>query len=310
MVALLWRTKTAIPLPTTVNYEFKQIHEILTDITNSWSINIGHVGPRDAQYTSLGDAWGVGGGAFCHELEYWFHVVWSQETQQQFVAGKIHIFEFIVVILQLAAAIVKYEEQPAKTTMKPLSKLLIRTDNSPSRNWAHKVSAKSERCQLFLSLYAHLIERTPLTIACDHIAGVDNNLADFISRPPLTSHSHADRCEQIFLQEPKLKFYNYFRPSAELLSCLEFRLFTEQWQVNLPLPKSLGQFETVNCITCSCSVIIWTYETTGHVGTKLKKESTSNSLCMPLSWQHVQLCTADPSRQAQLVTTCTILQVF
>ena len=257
MAALLWRTKTAIPLPTAVNYELEQIHKILTDVTNSWSINIGHVVPRDAQYTSLGDACGVGGGASCHELEYWFNIVWSQKTQQQFVAGKIHIniLEFIVVLLQLAAAIVKYEDHSAKTTMQPMSKLLIRTDSSPSRNWAHKVSAKSERGQLFVSLYAHLIERTPLTIACDHIAGVDNNLADFISRPPLTSYSHADCCEQIFLQEPKLKFYSYFRPSAELLSCLESRLFTEQWQVNLPLPRSLGRFETANCIT-SCSVIV------------------------------------------------------
>ena len=183
--------------------------------------------------------------------------MWSEKTQQQFVSGKIHIniLEFIVVLLQLAAAIVKYETQPAETSMQPLSKLLIRTDNSPSRNWAHKVSAKSERGQLFVSLYAHLIERTPLTIACDHIAGVDNNLADFISRPPQTSHSHATRCEQIFLQEPKLKSYSYFRPSAELLSCLESRLFTEQWQVNLPLPKSLGRFEIASCTT-SCSVIV------------------------------------------------------
>ena len=255
--ALLWRTKTAIPLLTAVNYELKQIHETLTKATNSWSINIGHAVPRDAQHTSLGDTCGVGGGVFCHELKYWFDVVWSDKTQQQFVAGKIHInvLEFIVVLLQLAAAIVKYEEHPAKATMQPLSKLLIRTDNSPSRNWAHKVWAKSERGQIFVSLYAHLIERTPLTIACNHIAGVDNNLADFISRPPLTSYSLADRCEQIFLQEPKLKFYSYFRPSAELLSCLESRLFTERWQPNLPLPKLLGRFETANCIT-SCSVIV------------------------------------------------------
>ena len=136
MAALLWRPKTAIPLPTAVNYELKKIHELLFDIKNSWSINIGQVVPRDAQYTSLGDACGVGGGAFCHEVKSWFDVVWSEKTQQQFIAGKIHInvLEFIVVLLQLAAAIVKYETQSAKTLMQPLSKLLIRTDNSPSRN--------------------------------------------------------------------------------------------------------------------------------------------------------------------------------
>ena len=45
-----------------------------------------------------------------------------KKTQQQFVAVKIHInvLDFIVVILQLAAAIGKYEETPTNTIIQPL----------------------------------------------------------------------------------------------------------------------------------------------------------------------------------------------
>jgi hypothetical protein len=256
IAALLWRTKTAIPIPPSVTHELHQLHQHLADTTRPWSISIGHVVPRDPQFTSLGDACGTGGGAFCHELEYWFDILWSTETRTAFVAGQIHInlLEFVVVLLQLAAAVTRAEEAQPITPMPPLSKLLIRTDNSPSRNWAHKVSARSERGQLFVSLYAALLGRTELTVACNHVAGIDNTLADFISRPP-ESISHPDRCKQIFLEEPRLRSYHFFRPSAELLSCLASRLFTEQWQESPPLPKSLGRFEIVDYIT-SCSVTI------------------------------------------------------
>ena len=257
MAALLWRTKSAIGLTEPVIHELQQLYNILADTSRPWSISIGHVVPRDAQFTSIGDACGIGGGAFCHELRFWFDIVWSDRTQSQFVEGKIHInlLEFIVVLIQLAAAICRAEESAAEYSIQPLSKILLRTDNSPSRNWAHKISARSERGQLFVSIYAALLERTTLTVACNHIAGVDNTLADFISRPPVPLYSHPDRCEQIFREEPKLRSYHFFRPSQELLSCLVSRLFTEHWQVNLPLPASLGHFETADCIT-SCSVTI------------------------------------------------------
>ena len=133
----------------------------------------------------LGDACGTGGGAFCDELRYWFDIIWSTRTQQLFNCGQAHIniLEFIVVLLQLAAAITRSEQGflVEGREIKPLHKLLIRSDNSPSCNWAHKVSAKSERGQLFVSIYADLIERTQLTIDCTHVAGSANDLADFIS---------------------------------------------------------------------------------------------------------------------------------
>jgi hypothetical protein len=262
MATLLWKTKSRLHLSKSILFELEQLRTALMDLSRPWSINIGHVITRDAQFTSFGDACGIGGGAYCHDLEYWFDIIWSPHTRLQFNLGTVHInvLEFIVVLLQLAATITRAEQNfilpNTATVIQPLHKLLIRSDNSPSCNWAHKVSAKSERGQLFVSIYADLLDRTQLTIACSHVAEAHNTLADFLSRPssnPPLSHSY--RCSQIFQMEPRLKSYHYFRPHPDFLSCLASRLSTVHWQASPPLPKSLGRFETVASIISSSVTI-------------------------------------------------------
>ena len=172
--------------------------------------------------------------------------------------------EFVVVILQLSAVVTILEEPtmyPPLATQFPqgipvLAKLLIRTDNSPpSQNWAHKVSAKSERGQQLVHIYAALLERTSIAVACTHISVVSNTLADFLSRLPTNLPSPAFRHQQIFEKEPKLASYRYFRPHPELLSSLESKLFTEQWTVTTTLPKLLGQFEVAASTTSSFVIL-------------------------------------------------------
>jgi hypothetical protein len=222
-------------------------------------MQIGHVIPRDPQFTSTGNACLTGGGAFCHELQYWFDIAWSANTKNAIEKGSIHInmMEFIIVILQLAATIAIVEEHPQNTQISKkfypgipkLAKLLIRTDNSPSQNWAHKVSSKSENGQQLVRTYAALLNRTSLAVQSNHIKGTDNTLADFLSRQTFNSHSILTRHQQIFEKEPKLASYRYFQPHPELLLHLESRLFNEPWTTTTTLPKQLGQFAAVGSTT-------------------------------------------------------------
>ncbi|KAI2495300.1 hypothetical protein MHU86_19199 [Fragilaria crotonensis] len=168
--------------------------------------------------------------------------------------------EFIVVILQLAAVITLAEEpntheplQAIPTGIPALASLLIRTDNSPSQNWAHKVSAKSEKGQLFVSVYADLLERTSSRSTATTLPATLMILLTLshAPSPPLPSHRH----QQIFTKAPRLAFFRYFHPSPELLSLLASRLFIEQWQESPPLPKSLGHFAAADSTT-SCFVMI------------------------------------------------------
>jgi hypothetical protein len=228
-------------------------------------MQIGHVIPRDPQFTCTGDACLTGGGAYCHELQYWFDIAWSDDTKTAIEKGTIHInmMEFIVVILQLAAAITVVEEQPQNPEISKkfypgipkLAKLLIRTDNSPSQNWAHKVSSKSENGQQLVRTYAALLDRTSLAVQSSHIKGTDNDLADFLSRQTFHSHSISTRHHQIFEKEPKLASYRYFQPHPELLSHLGSRLSNEPWTTTTTLPKQLGQFAAAGS-TISSSVIL------------------------------------------------------
>jgi hypothetical protein len=228
-------------------------------------MQIGHVIPRDPQFTCTGDACLTGGGAYCHELQFWFDVMWSPRVTEAIEQNKIHInmMEFAVVILQLAATIAIVEEQPQNPDISKkfypripkLAKLLIQTDNSPSQNWAHKVSSKSDNGQQLVRMYAALLDRTSLAVQSSHIKGTDNDLADFLSRQTFHSHSTLTRHQQIFAKEPKLASYRYFRPHPDLLSHLESRLFSVPWTTTTTLPKQLGQFEAAGSIISS-SVIL------------------------------------------------------
>ena len=84
MAALLWKSNTPISLSEAVLFELHQLHSHLADTNPSWSISIAHIIPRDAQFTSLGDTCGTGGGAFCHKLQYWFDIVWTPATRSAF----------------------------------------------------------------------------------------------------------------------------------------------------------------------------------------------------------------------------------
>ena len=265
MASLLWATASKIAMTDPVRHELAQVHRHLSDFSKPWEMQVGHVIPRDATFTSIGDACNTGGGAFCDELTFWFDVLWSEKTKAAIQTKKIHInvMEFVVVLLQLAAIITLAEEPELFMPIRrqfpagipALAKLLIRTDNSPSQNWAHKVSAKSEKGQLLVSVFADMLERTTYAVHCNHIAGISNTIADFISRPPSHNVTVPIRHQQIFRMAPKLATYRFFRPSPDLISLLESRLFSEHWLASPPLPKKLGQFEIAGSITY-CSVLL------------------------------------------------------
>ena len=108
MAALLWNKKSKIAISEPVTFELAHLKNLLTDPTYKREMSIAHVVPRDPQFTtSFGDACLTGGGAFCHDLNFWLDIHWSNETQAGLQNNTIHInvMEFIVVILQLSAAI-------------------------------------------------------------------------------------------------------------------------------------------------------------------------------------------------------------
>lgn len=232
---------------------------------------IGFIIPRSPHSTSIGDASEWGGGAYCTELEYWFDLVWTPETRRRIKLkpsdpGYLHIncLEFLLMILQLIANVVRYQsltpEQAHRffpSGVPALPVLRCRTDNTSAMAWANRVTAKTPEAQRLVALYSQVLRLLTVGLNGDHIQGIVNHCADFISRPSqlLPLPPFYARAEQIFQRHPIMRTWHVFQPSPSLMSLLSSALSTEPWLEPPSLPQSLGQFVPITSTTL-CSPLL------------------------------------------------------
>ena len=254
---LLWHAGSVFDIPQYVQSDLALLQDWLRDPTVKWEKSIAHWIPRDSTFVSAGDASQVAGGAFSEELKCWFDVYWSPKVKKgcQLPSndkGFIHInsLEYIVVLLQLTLCIVALESGYAvslpDSAIPEIPHLLVWTDNTASKSWANKVTSTSRKAQPLISILSSLLRRNNVGFSSEHIAGVNNDIPDFISRPDRANEialTHYQRCQQIFAHDVRLKSWAFFRPSQELILLLESALFSEHWAVPPSLPKNLGHFE-------------------------------------------------------------------
>ena len=267
--SLLWSSRTKLPVTHSLRATLATIHSVVADATVTLAQPIGFIVPRDPLAESKGDASGLGGGAYCEQLAYWFDVTWSERvrhgiTLPSSAPGFVHInaTEFVVVLLQLVAFTVRLETLPStrRAVLLPAGIpthpiLLCFTDNTPAEAWANKVTSKSLQGQPLIGVLAALLRARPIGLNTNHIAGSENILADFISRPTHFTLSHADRSEQIFRKHASARTWDYFLPSPELLQSLSY-LLSSAPTLDLPsLPRNLGRFVPAGS-TISCSPVI------------------------------------------------------
>ena len=139
---------------------------------------------------------------------------------------------------------------PAAATRPALAVLLIRSDNQVAKSWAAKVSSLSLQGQHLITIWAQLLRRTNMAVDVDYIPGVENTLADSLSRffPKLESLTNPTPLQTLLPAGAKHS-WTYFRPSPALLSLLSSKLFSATWPALPVLPATLGQFETVDYTT-------------------------------------------------------------
>jgi hypothetical protein len=267
--AFLWNKNATFPVTSKLRDSLATIRDVLQDATKKWAQPIGFVVERDAHVITLGDASGTGGGAYCERLRFWFDITWSEQVTASFntkpaTDATIHInsLEFIVVILQYVATAVRLETLtesvsrhifPSGLPAQPV--MLCRTDNTAAEAWANKVTSKSPQGQRLIGILAELLRTNNLGLNARHIAGTQNVLADFISRPTHFTLSFSERAEQIFQKHALARTWDYFLPSPELLQSLSSTLFSEQMRGHPSLPKNLGRFVPAgSTIYCSPSI--------------------------------------------------------
>jgi hypothetical protein len=259
---LLWSTYQRFGITSPIAEAVEHLHHYVASNESPWEVPLGLIVPREPHFWSRGDASLVGGGGYCPALRFWFDLTWTAPvlrgvTLKSSDLDYVHInsLEFIVIIVQLAAIKTRIEGlTPSDAAIYfPMGRPHIpvwygETDNTVSNSWANKVTASSTRGQALVAVFAELLRTTLVHTSCEHLAGVDNVVADDISRNDF-SLSSAARCRQLFLKQPSLALLDYFQPSPELLQVLTLRLFSTRSPGLCVLPPVLGQFVPAGCTT-------------------------------------------------------------
>ena len=266
--AFLWSARCRFTLPPDAISALSTLHAYVANSAVPWEVPLGLIIPRTPHFHTTGDASLTGGGACCHELEFWFDIPWSPNivhavrNLRSNAPGFLHIndLEFLVLVLTLVAIRVRLESLPPPLIARVFPKgkphipvWLGATDNMVSMSWETKGCATSTRAQGLIGVYSELLRTTLIHTTCEHIKGVDNVIADDISRNdfslPLTSRS-----AQLFVKHPCLSTYSFFHPSPELLRLLTSRLFSGPSPVPCVLPSSLGRFVPAVCTTSASAM--------------------------------------------------------
>jgi hypothetical protein len=262
VAALLWKTHTPISMTSDIRVCLQEHYDYLINPSNPWEIPIAYLIDRDYTYLSTGDASQLSMGAFSHDLRFWTCVDYDVPLRNRFAlnpndSGYMHInlFEFAILIVQLAAAITHWDmQQPAFPTTYP--KIRLMSDNTTSISWASKLSSKKLGGQALVRVWSSLLKRTTLDVDIVHIPGVTNTTADAISRPDSNATSLIyPRLSKLFLIEPELASWTFFRPNPILLSILASALSFPSCLEGVNLPKELGRFETADSTTSDSALM-------------------------------------------------------
>lgn len=259
---VLWHHKQKYKLPRACRAELRTILSFMSEpVMNPWEKLIGHIVPRDPAFNSAGDASHLGMGAHIDELQLMIFVPWSKTTRAQLSNERnkeadykhINDMEFVILLLQFVAVKVALETKSAKwwhqrfpAGTPPAPILRTKTDNKSALAWATKVSTKSKRGQALIQLFAEIVHNCHSTCQLgadgEFIAGVNNCLADFISRPDenLLDLPYNLLLSQLFQAEPKLASWEIFLPSPDLLSLISSTLSSAPSTDRPTLPKNWG----------------------------------------------------------------------
>jgi hypothetical protein len=188
-------------------------------------------------YPGWGDACPIGGGGFSLLLKYWWSLEWARSIVERTLlylpAGdplvvSNNMLEYVAIILGVAGAILAWEDLP---TPKPIYPTFLQyTDNTTALSWTTKRIAgmKTPQARALSKIFCHLLLTTfGFGVHAEHIAGDDNDTADFLSRlrEKLGPHSLLD-FSAIVQKYPSLRTCRRFLPSPELLSLLSSVLLT------------------------------------------------------------------------------------
>ena len=251
----MWNRKSLIPIPDAARHCLTSIHTYIK-ADNPWEQPIGHIVARVPDATSFTDASHTAIGVTIPRLRVWCILPYTAALHARIKLGLVHInaLEFVGVLLAYIMALERHKARPQDFNPTPVIRAMC--DNTSANAWWKKMSTHSTMGQNLIKLYAEYQLLAPVCSVAEHIKGVDNVVADNISRPEglfspnlspasISSTPFPTLVRQVCLHYRDKKHWDLFLPSAELLSSLNSQLSTASSWERPKKPRKSGRFVPV-----------------------------------------------------------------
>jgi len=252
-----WHSRTKFRVSPSLRKEIKLLQYLFKNRTKfHFSSPIAHIIPKDFDYSAKGDACLDGAGGFSSSLKFWWYVQWpdhiKMKTLKHFVkiyktiSGdfvSINLLEYVTIIISYAACVTKLR-QIRHHLQHPNPTILIESDNTTAVSWTRKAASSTQAGkQLAFLLTSIMIQHQHVGLSSTHISGIDNTVADEISRTPSLSSPASLFSSITYLKQkfPQLTGSQQFLPSQSLLSTIWDALLLKQVHP-LQILDNLGHF--------------------------------------------------------------------
>ena len=197
-----------------------------------WKTPIAQSVPRIAHFLAYSDACLKGLGAVCARLRFMFSITVRQDVYlrtKKFVSRgpsliTINELELAAAILLFAAVrLAVLQGRHENCSEWPVLQLFI--DNISAKKFINKGTTNSPGARALLRLLAMLTRGSPVSLNAEYIPGVENKVADALSRiENLFVDAPSHRTTAFFSDFPQMRGFAIYRPSRKLLSAIWYAL--------------------------------------------------------------------------------------
>jgi hypothetical protein len=209
------------------------------------------------------------GSFFCTDLEFWFDILWDRRITK---AVKLSPKDLGVCVSTRGNGDCHFANSGSHRSTRSLAFKAPQTiqeraptcSNPPNLDGQHSLKKMGTQSDGLLASWSSTDSfRSCKTSLCQSRRPGDRlrldrwgskRSYDKMLRPDLTTSVFEHRC-QIFTMDSRLKSWDFFRRSLDLLSLLESKLFCNTRQEPPRLQKNLGQLETAGSIASNSSML-------------------------------------------------------